>query len=246
MRAKQLFLLLGPGLVVSLVVSPSLASHASAAPAPALTAAPSSHYVEPTPPSPYQAGYSAGEAAEAAGKPISAAPIPSAQGHTVDEFKYYAGWRSGWQNAALYGGPGSSALQAIMKPGIEEIQKIRQAQGMRIQQLLKEQPQLPAVTAQGQQTGEQQVPTEPTTPTHQTGQEATPQGQETSSPQGPTESTTPTYQAGQEATPQGQETSSPQGPTESTTPTHETGQGETPQGQDQSQDAGSPQGGAEQ
>lgn len=87
MRAKRVFIVLGPGLVASLVLSPGIAAAASAAPAPARVAVAAPSISGPVgqaaPPAPYPSGYSnglhAGIAAAEAGKPRSAIPLPLPQ-----------------------------------------------------------------------------------------------------------------------------------------------------------------------
>ena len=162
MHAKRAFLLLGPGLVASLALSQGLTVTASAAPVQAATQSISDYAKEPPNPDPgrqyraYSAGYQAGRAAFHGGKPASAAPVPSAQGHSTADLRYYQGWRRGWDSAATDESLAPDAVrgtvQQIVRQGEQQAEK-QETEGIRIGPLHKERPELPA---QGHESGSQQ------------------------------------------------------------------------------------------
>ncbi|MET8325084.1 hypothetical protein [Streptomyces sp. NPDC005181] len=264
MPAKRSLILLGPGLLASLTLSPVIAGQASAAPAPAQTAvtAPSTpdRLGGEPPPDPnaddlvdpnYKKGSAAGISQakkDIVSKTRTPVPVPSAKGHTYNDYLYYQGFRDGYQgqlahHAATEQNSGLAVHESMLaatREGREAIQqryeqedRERQELSISIRLLMPPEHVEPPTTVQetapqGQQTGSQGI-TKPTTPTHRTGQETAPQGQHTGS-QGITEPTTPTRETGQETAPQGQDTGW-QGMTEST-PSEWGGWEAAPQGQD--------------
>ncbi|MFE7113552.1 hypothetical protein ACFU98_45970 [Streptomyces sp. NPDC057575] len=247
MRVKRSLIVLGPGLLASMVLSPAIAMQASAAPEQTGAIAPSiSEYVrQPNPdPSPkpdpfgsrikeaytrmddisvsYQAwnrGFEAGQSAAMAGQPPSVIQIPPAS-HTMAAGQYYAGFRNGYYDYKnevkihavewSFGVAGQEYAKQRQK-AIEEMQQ-KQAEGVRVEPLPKDQPVLPQ---QGRDTG-----------LHQ-GQQLAPEGQGIGNQEGPTESTTPTHQTlRQQMMPGGGEaTGQQQGSMTPTMPSHESEQG---------------------